>query len=206
MLGGHRGKKKHQRGVLPLVLRISQWSLAASVLLTGCASTVGRVSSTDVVGVTLNPSRSTSDESMPSAGKPPPELNQALADGASERTVSAYEHLLVTADLVLGDECGPELGSTSAWRALSILVHDRRPAMLWDLTARARAPESRAAAVIGLAKLRTISYADGRDLLRHMPGTLTICRGTTRELTRPDFAAEFLPRLLDGESNEVALP
>lgn len=78
--------------------------------------------------------------------------------------------------------------------------------MLWDLSARASTTESRAAAVIGLAKLRTISYADGRHLLRHMPGTLTICEGSSRERTRPESAAELFPDPLEGESNQLSMP
>jgi len=179
--------------------------VTATVLLSGCASTTGTAHS-DGVGLSSSLSSATLGESTSREGKPPPILNEALSDGASAKTVSAYEYLLVTRDLALGDECGPELGATSAWRALSVLVHDRRPAMLWDLSARASAPESRAAAVIGLAKLRTISHADGRDLLRHMPGIVTICKGSTRERTRPEFAAEFIPHLLEGESNEVPMP
>jgi len=98
------------------------------------------------------------------------------------------------------------LGSTSAWRALSVLVHDNRSAMLWDLTARARVPEGRAAAIIGLAKLRTISYADARDLLVHLPGMVYICEGRVREQRLPESAAELLPHRLDSESNEVPIP
>ena len=184
----------------------SHFLIAAAVFLPSCASTIRSADSSDGVGSSLDPARSTSDASVPPSGKPPPTLDKTLTDGASVTTVSAYEYLLVAANLALGDQCGPELGSTSAWRALSILVHDQRLAMLWDLSARASAPESRAAAVIGLAKLRTISYADGRDLLRHTQGTVTICKGSIRERARPEFAAEFIPHRLDGESNEVAMP
>jgi hypothetical protein len=120
--------------------------------------------------------------------------------------VTAYKQLLVDRDLALGDECGPELGSTSAWRALSVLVHDERSAMLWDLTARANSSASRAAAVIGLAKLRTISYADAGDLLRHITGTVKVCKGSKLAQLRPALTAEFLPRPLEGESAEVAVP
>lgn len=176
--------------------------LGAATLLTGCASTTGGVDS--VVGSSLS-SPNTLRAVQPTE-RPPPSLNQALTDGAPSTTVSAYEYLLVTANLTLGVQCGPELGSTSVWRALSVLVQDGRSAMLWDLSARASSPESRAAAVIGLAKLRTISHADGRDLLCHMPGTVAVCKGSTRQQRLPEHVAAFISEPLAGESSELSMP
>lgn len=183
----------------------AQLLLALAVLLPSCASTQRNLESSGVIGASSSPSVTRTDEPVtpPSA---PPALNQALCDEVSATSVAAYEALLVTTELALGDECGPELGATRVWRALSVLVHDQRTEILWDLATRASAPESRAAAVIGLAKLRTISYVEAGDLLRDMPGSVTICKGTTIERRRLEFAAEFLPHRLDGESNELAMP
>lgn len=179
--------------------------LVAVVLVSGCASTLKSAKQEEVIGESSSP-EPPADESAPTAAKAPPALNAALVEGAPESAVSAYEQLLVSADVALGDQCGPELGPTSVWRDLSVLVHDRRSAMLWDLTSRASAVESRAAAVIGLAKLRTISYAEAGDLLRRMPGTIAVCKGATLGHARPEVAADLLSHSLDGESNELAMP
>lgn len=189
----------------PLVHWNPQLLLAAAFLQAGCASAARTLNSSETIGVSSSPSVLTADDSEPSA-KTPPTPDPALSDGAPAKTASAYAYLLAATDLALGDECGAELGHTSAWRALSVLVRDRRPEMLWDLTARASAPESRVAAVLGLAKLRTISYADAGALLRHMPGTITVCRGSNRAQKRPDSATELLSHLLDGEANALAMP
>lgn len=143
-------------------MTLNSASFVIAAMLLGCAPAPRTVDSCERFGSST--ASASPGGSIPLSGKPPPTLNQSLSDGASAETSSAYEYLLVTSDVALGVQCGPELGATSVWRALSVLVQDRRAAMLWDLSARAGAPESRAAAVIGLAKLRTISFADGRDL------------------------------------------
>ena len=186
------------------MIKKSWSSFALAALSFGCGSAQNAGHSSPLVGESLSASTSASDESRAPPAKPTP--NPTLSEGATEATAFAYEYLLASADLALGDECGVELGSTSTWQALSILVRDRRAAMLWDLTARANAPEARTAAVIGLAKLRAISYADARDLLRHVRGTVAICKGATRSRTTPELAGELLTHRLDGESNEVAMP
>lgn len=182
----------------------SRLPIAAASLLLSCS---GATRNADpVIGSSLSSADNSSYESRPASTKPPPAPNLSLSEGAPTKTISAYEYLLVTTTLALGVQCGPELGSTDAWRALSVLVQDSRSAMLWDLSARATATESRAAAIVGLAKLRTISQADGRDLLRHMPGTIMICEGTDLAKTRPESATEFLAHPLEGESTRLSVP
>ncbi len=44
------------------------------------------------------------------------------------------------------------------------------------------------------------------ELLRHMPGTVTVCKRSTRKQARPEFVAELIPDPLEGESNEVPMP
>lgn len=182
-----------------------QLLLVAATLLCSCAPHVNGSRPGEIVGVSSGPPAEP-EAAVPLPSRPAPSPNQELLEDAPEETVAAYEHLLVTTDLALGDECGPELGSTSTWRALSVLVHDRRAPMLWDLATRGSTAEARSAAIIGLAKLRVVSHSRARDLLRRQRGTIVICKGAERSTTRPYSAAQFLPRRLDGDSTEVAMP
>lgn len=133
-------------------------------------------------------------------------LNPALVDGAPSSLTSAYEELLLSPKQALGTVCGPTGGPTKAWSAVSQIVNSNRADMLRDLSIRATTTEARAAAIVGLAKLRSISYANAEHMLRGLPGMLTICMGRDEHAARTEAATELLYVPIVGQSNELAIP
>ena len=150
------------------------------VLASGCARTfLGHDATT---GSTL------AGDSIESGGGSPvpqhaaavaaPLLNPTLVDDAPPSVISAYKGLLLSPKQALGTACGPAGSPTDAWSALSELVNANRADMLRDLSTRATTAEARAAAIIGLAKLRSVSYANAEYMLRRLPGTLALLPGS----------------------------
>ncbi len=100
-----------------------------------------------------------------------------MRTGASVNSLAAYDYLLTTRPLALGEGCGDGGQTTELWFALTQLVHERETPMLWDLASRAATTEARATGVIGLVKLDAISAADGRAMLELLPAPILTCGG-----------------------------
>jgi hypothetical protein len=135
-----------------------------------------------------------------------PSPNQALLEAASPSVSRAYTDLLRSTKNALGTGCGATGTPTRTWTALSELVRADRSDMLRDLSIRATTTAARAAAIIGLAKLRSVSYAHAEDMLRRLPGTVDTCAGIDEHSALPETVAELLYLPVVGQSNEVPLP
>jgi hypothetical protein len=177
-----------------------------AVLASGCARTIlGSTPGPPLPGDSTATAGGSASAKQTGA-EPAPIQNPALVDDAPPSLTSAYQELLLSPKQALGTVCGPTGGPTKAWSALSELVNANRTDMLSDLSIRATTTEARAAAIVGLAKLRSISYANAEYMLRRLPGTLTTCKGRDERTASTEAAAELLYVPVVGQANELAIP
>lgn len=107
---------------------------------------------------------------------------------AGADSLTAYNFLLTETPLRLGDRCGIGGEVTDLWSSLSRLVNAGETAMLRDLTMHATTIEARAAAIIGLVKLRRVSKTEAQATLGALRGTLTTCTGCIASRNVPPSA------------------
>jgi len=130
--------------------------------------------------VAPNPRRLSDPSALSTEGGPIRPSTQAAPEPwglGGDDSLGAYQYLLAEPALRLGDRCGISGEVTELWKALSQLVAADDAAMLRDLSVRASTLEARAAAIVGLTKLRRLSNVEARGSLTALQGTLTVCDG-----------------------------
>lgn len=183
-------------------------SLLCVVFLTGCTRAIFGQETRMATALPGDATQPADRASMPQHPKvtPTPSINATLIDDTPPRVTAAYRQLLQSPEQALGTACGPTGGATTTWSALSDLVNANRTDMLRDLSTRAATTEARAAAIIGLAKVRSVSYGNAEYLLQRLPGTLTTCVGSDTRIADGSAATDLLYVPVVGQTNELPIP